>query len=64
MYKFKLSITKAYDRAMKLLHSINVEMNFIPLDRYYSFPSYMDNLGNTKVFVIPKKNLTLNGTIP
>ena len=53
---------QAYDRAMELVHSINVEMNSIRLDRYYSFPSYMDNLGNTKVFVIPKKNSTLNGS--
>ena len=53
---------QAYDRAIKMLASINVEMDSIRLDRYYSFPSYMDNLGNTKVFVIPKKNSTLNGS--
>ena len=53
---------QAYDRAIKMLASINVEMESIRLDRYYSFPSYMDDLGNTKVFVIPKKNSTLNGS--
>ena len=47
---------QAYDRAIKMLASINVEMDSIRLDRYYSFPSYMDNLGNTKVFVIPKNH--------
>ena len=52
----------AYDRAMDLLSSIGVEMDTIRLDRYYSSPSYMDRLGNTKVFVIPKKNATLNGS--
>ena len=52
----------AYDRAMNLLSSIGVEMDSIRLDRYYSSPSYMDKLGNTKVFVIPKKNATLNGS--
>ena len=52
----------AYDRAMDLLSSIGVEMDSIRLDRYYSSPSYMDRLGNTKVFVIPKKNATLNGS--
>ncbi len=53
---------QAYDRAIRMLASINMEMDSIRLDRYYSFPSYMDNLGNTKVFVIPKKNSTLNGS--
>ncbi len=53
---------KAYDRAMKLLSSMGIEMDSIRLDRYYSSPSYMDELGNTKVFVIPKKNATLNGS--
>jgi transposase len=53
---------EAYDRAMNLLRSIGVDMDSIRLDRYYSSPSYMDNLGNTKVFVIPKRNATLNGS--
>ena len=51
----------AYDRAMDLLSSIGIEMDSIRLDRYYSSPSYVDNLGKTKVFIIPKKNSTLNG---
>ncbi|MHB1709745.1 MAG: ISNCY-like element ISFac3 family transposase [Thermoplasmataceae archaeon] len=54
---------EAYDRAMKLLSSTGIEMDSIRLDRYYSTPSYMDELGNTKVFVIPKKNSTLNGSL-
>ena len=53
---------EAYDRAMKLLSSIGIEMDSIRLDRYYSTPSYMDKLGETKVFIIPKKNATLNGS--
>ena len=53
---------EAYDRAMKLLSSIGMEMDSIRLDRYYSSPSYMDKLGNTKVFIIPKKNSTLKGS--
>ncbi|EQB72083.1 MAG: transposase [Ferroplasma sp. Type II] len=53
----------AYDRAMKLLSSTGIEMDSIRLDRYYSSPSYMDKLGETKVFVIPKKNSTLNGSL-
>ena len=53
---------EAYDRAMKFLSSIGIEMDSIRLDRYYSSPSYVDKLGETKVFVIPKKNATLNGS--
>ena len=52
----------AHDRAMNLLSSTGIEMDSIRLDRYYSSPSYMDKLGKTKVFVIPKKNATLNGS--
>ena len=52
----------AYDRAMDLLSSIGIEMDSIRLDRYYSSPSYVDKLGKTKVFIIPKKNSTLNGS--
>ncbi len=54
---------EAYDRAMNLLSSIGIEIDSIRLDRYYSSPSYMDKLGKTKVFVIPKKNATLNGSL-
>ena len=53
---------EAYDRTMKLLSSINVEMDSIRYDRYYASPSYMDKLDETKVFVISKKNTTLNGS--
>jgi transposase len=53
---------EAYDRAMKLLSSIEIDLDSIRLDRYYSSPSYMDKLGDTKVYVIPKKNATLNGS--
>jgi transposase len=52
----------AYDRAMDLLLFVGVDMDSIRLDRYYSSPSYMNKLGNTKVFVIPKRNATLNGS--
>ena len=47
---------EAYDRAMDLLAIMGIHMDSIRLDRYYSSPSYVDKLGDTKVFVIPKKN--------
>ncbi len=52
----------AFDKAMDLLLRIDVELSSIRLDRYYSCPSYVDALGKTKVYVIPKKNATLNGS--
>lgn len=33
------------------------------LDKYYSSPAYVDKFGDTKVYVIPKKNATLNGSV-
>ena len=59
----KKSEREAYDRSMNLLSSIWMEMDSIRLDRYYSSPSYMDKLGKTKVFVIPRKNSTFNGSL-
>ena len=53
---------QAYDRAIEMLSSIHIEMESIRLDRYYSFPSYIDKLGSTKVYIIPKKNSTRNGS--
>jgi len=53
---------EAFDRAMKFLSSIGIDLDSIRLDRYYSSPSYVDRLGETKVFIIPKKNATLKGS--
>ena len=53
---------EAYDRAMHLLSSVGIGMDSVRLDRYYSSPAHVDRLGNTKVFIIPKKNATLNGS--
>ena len=53
---------EAYERVMDILSALGLDMDSIRLDRYYSSPSYVDKLGNTKVFVITKKNATLNGS--
>jgi len=34
----------------------------VRLDKYYSLPSYVDRFGKAKVYVIPRKNATLNGS--
>ncbi len=53
---------EAYDHAMKLLSTPGIEMDSIRLDRYYSSASCLNSMGYTKVFLIPKKNATLNGS--
>ena len=53
---------EAYERAMDLLSTLGLDVDSVRLDRYCSSPSYVDKLGDTKVFVIPKKNATLNGS--
>ena len=52
----------AYDRALEMLGSTGITLNSLRLDRYYSSPSYVDALKGTKVYLMPKKNSTLNGS--
>lgn len=52
----------AFDKAMKMLESIDANMKSVRLDRYCSFPSYVDKFGDAKVYVIPRKNATLRGS--
>ena len=53
---------EAFDKAMEMLKHIDIEIESVRLDKYYSFPSYVDKFGKTKVYVIPRKNATLNGS--
>ena len=51
---------EAFDKAMEMLKHIDIEIESVRLDKYYSFPSYVDRFGKAKVYVIPRKNATLN----
>ena len=42
-----------------MLSRIDVNINSIRLDRYYSFPSYVNQFKESKVYIIPKKNVEL-----
>ena len=55
------SKNKACDKEIKILAFIAITIDSIRLDRHCSYLSYMNKLGETKVFVIPKKNATPNG---
>lgn len=50
---------EAFDKAMKMLENIDVKIDSIRLDRYYSCPVYVNMFKESKVFIIPKKNVEL-----
>lgn len=50
---------EAYDKAIQMLSRIDVSINSIRLDRYYSFPSYVNQFKESKVYIIPRKNAGL-----
>ena len=52
---------EAFNRATAMLSSLNIELDSMRLDRYYSSSAFVDRFG-CMVFVIPKKNATLNGS--
>jgi transposase len=53
----------AFEKAIQLLKTADVELKSVRLDRYYSKSAYMDYFDKeTKIYVIPKKNSTLNGS--
>lgn len=53
---------EAFDKAMEMLKHIDIEIDSVRLDKYYSLPSYVDIFGKAKVYVIPRKNATLRGS--
>jgi transposase len=50
---------EAYDKAIQMLQNLDVEINSIRLDRYYSCPCYVNQFKESKVFIIPRKNAEL-----
>ena len=50
---------EAFDKAMQMLRNIDVKIKSVRLDRYYSYAVYVNQFGNSKVYIIPKKNVTL-----
>ena len=54
---------EAFDRAMLLLSTLDIRLSSVRLDSYCSSPSYVDRFGNAKVYIIPKSNATLYGSL-
>jgi len=53
---------EAFCRAMGMLKGIDVCINSVRLDKYYSHPSISETFGDARVYIIPKKNATLKGS--
>ncbi|MEW6054966.1 MAG: ISNCY family transposase, partial [Nitrospirota bacterium] len=51
----------AYDKAMRMFENLGLTLESMRLDRYYSCQSYVGELGDIKVYIIPKKNATIKG---
>ena len=55
---------EAFDKAMQMLHDLGIKINSIRLDRYYSCPIYVNQFKESKVYIIPKKNVELGHETP
>ena len=54
---------EAFEGAMAMLSHTDVELSSMRLDRYYSYPTYVNAFGGeTRVYVMPKRNSTLKGS--
>jgi len=50
-------------RAINFIKTVDVKLKSVRLDRYYSESSYVSRFDkDTTVYVIPKKDATLNGS--
>lgn len=54
-----ISERKAFDKAIEMLKSIDVTIDSIRLDKYYSFPCYVNMFPGAKIYIIPRKNAKL-----
>lgn len=52
----------AFTNAYKMLQEIDIEIESIRLDKYYSCQCYVDKFSESKVYLIPKKNATIRGS--
>ena len=50
---------EAFDKAIQMLQNVDVKITSIRLDRHYSCPVYVNQFGESKVYIIPKKRINL-----
>lgn len=53
---------EAFEKAMGMLDSLDITIDSVRLDKYYSQPSYVDRFQGSKVYIIPKANCTIKGS--
>lgn len=54
-----ISEAKAFAKAMQMLKELEIKVDSIRLDRYYSFPCYVSLFKGAKVYIIPRKDSKL-----
>jgi transposase len=54
-----ISEKKAFEKAIQMLRETGVKIRSIRLDRYYSFPCYVNIFRESKVYIIPRKDAQL-----
>lgn len=54
-----ISEKKAFEKAIKMLKDLEIDINTLRLDKYYSFPSYLKLFPKATVYIIPRKNSKL-----
>lgn len=54
-----ISEKQAFEKAFQMLKETGVKINSIRLDRYYSFPCYVDLFPEANVYIIPRKDAKL-----
>ncbi len=54
-----ISEAKAFAKAMQMLKTLDIEIESIRLDRYYSFPCYVSLFKQSRVYIIPRKGSKL-----
>jgi transposase len=58
-----ISEKRAFDKTLDMLGEIEVCLNSVRLDKYYSCAAYVDRFDErTAVFIMPKKNATIKGS--
>lgn len=53
----------AFDKAYLMLSETEVFLGTLRLDKYYSSPSFVDSLKEVKIYILPKKNASVKGSL-
>jgi len=54
-----ISEKRAFDKAMDMLKQMDIRINSMRLDKYYSNPCYIKFFPGARIYIIPKKNAKL-----